>query len=87
MRCLCKYLRPINSLLALIKGQRIDPHVGHERAAKLEKPIIFQGATAGTNALSTVYGYDVATLIDLCSAIISSDAARALQPRQMRFAK
>lgn len=74
-------------LPAFIKGQRIAPHVGHELAEKLEKPIVFQGVTAGTNALATVYGYDVTTLIDVCSAIIEAEAAGALQPRQMRFAR
>jgi hypothetical protein len=59
-----------------VGSRAIAPHVGPELREKLEKPLVFQGLAAGPNmpAASTVYGYDVTILIDLCKAIIEADA-------------
>lgn len=61
---------------------KLAPYVGSELAEKLAKPLIFQYATVGAKTPPMiVHGYDVTILIDVCKAILSAEAAGALQTR------
>lgn len=71
--------------LRSVKGARIAPYVGDELIAKLENPLVFQGAGAVPNALT--YGYDVTILIDVCKAIIRAEAEGKLLDRQKNLAE
>lgn len=71
-----------------LSGAKVAPYVGAELRAKLEKPLVFQAPTAGTNQpASTIYGYDVTILIDVCKAIIAAQTAGSLLDRQVNIAK
>jgi len=71
--------------LRSVKGARIAPYVGDELIAKLENPIVFQGAGAVPNA--PTYGYDVTILIDVCKAIIRAESDGKLLERQQNLAQ
>ena len=65
-----------------ISGQVMADFVGIELRAKLEKPLVFQWAGAGTEQPpSTINGFDAALLIDLCNAIATANAAGKLGKR------
>jgi len=71
-----------------VKGAKIAPYVGRELSEKLENPLIFQGHAAGANLpATTIHGYDVTILIDVCKAIIAAEGDRALLGRQAHIAK
>jgi hypothetical protein len=71
-----------------IRGEKITPYVGRELSEKLENPLIFQWPGAGTNQPpSTIHGYDVTILIDVCKAIIKADEDGNLLKRQEHIAK
>jgi hypothetical protein len=71
--------------LRSVKGARIAPYVGDELIAKLENPIVFQGANAVANV--STYGYDVTILIDVCKAIIRAESDGKLLERQKNLAQ
>jgi hypothetical protein len=71
-----------------VKGDKIAPYVGPELGEKLEKPLIFQPPLASASVPSTtIYGYDVTILIDICKAIIAAQEDGKLLPRQAGIAK
>jgi hypothetical protein len=71
-----------------ISGKKISPYVGHELSQKLEKPVIFQGLSLGTNAPApTIHGYDVTILIDVCKAVIAAETDGKLLKSQAHIAR
>jgi len=61
---------------------------GAELTEKLENPLKFQWGTGGAEVPpSTVHGFDVTLLIDLCNAIIAAEAAGTLSKRYVRIAR
>ncbi len=76
-------------LPSFIKGKIVSQYVGQELREKLEKPLIFQGPSAGGDSppQSQVFGYDVTILIDLCKAIVRAEAAGKLLPQQANVAR
>ncbi|WP_342239955.1 P63C domain-containing protein [Inquilinus sp. OTU3971] len=70
--------------LRSVKGAKIAPYLGDELVEKLDNPIVFQGV--GTAANTTVHGYDVTMLIDVCKAIIKAEADGKLLKRQANLA-
>jgi P63C domain len=74
-----------NRLPRFLGGKRIAPFIGLTLREKLENPIVFQSGAAGSN--QTVYGFDVAVLIDLCKAIQEADNAGELASNQKPIAK
>jgi hypothetical protein len=71
-------------LPTFIKGQKIAPYIGHELREKLGNPLVFQGGMVGT---TTVHGYDVTILIDVCKAIITAHEDGKLLQTQQHIAK
>lgn len=70
-----------------IRGKVISSYLGHELAGKLEKPLIFQPPSLGTNQPQVpVHGYDVTNLIDVCKAIIAAQSDGKLRADQEPFA-
>jgi hypothetical protein len=67
-------------------GKTIAPYVGPELRQKLEKPLIFQAQVGGPETLTTVHGYDVTMLIDVCKAITAAEAAGKLLKSQFGIA-
>jgi hypothetical protein len=76
------------SLPRFVRGEKIAPYVGGELGEKLAKPLIFQWAPVVANSPppSTVNGYDVTILIDLCNVIIKAQQDGSLLARQKRIA-
>jgi hypothetical protein len=71
-----------------VSGKAISNYLGPEIRQKLENPIIFQGLSAGLGgAPSTVHGYDVTLLIDLCKAIVQAESDGALMHHQAPVAR
>ncbi|MGO8953058.1 MAG: P63C domain-containing protein [Rhodomicrobium sp.] len=72
-----------------IKRDKIASYIGPELNEKLENPLIFQRMTAGPNAPppSTIHGYDVTILIDICKAVIKAEADGILAKRQENIIK
>ena len=73
-----------------IKGKVISSYLGHELLRKLEKPLIFQAPTSGTNTPQPavpIHGYDVTNLIDVCKAVIAAHGAGKLRSDQANFAR
>jgi len=70
-------------LTRFLEGRTITETVGPELLRKAKKPLIFQGFSAGGNEPppTTIHGYDVTLLIDLCKAILAGRAAGALGSR------
>lgn len=65
-----------------LSSQVMADFVGIELRAKLEKPLVFQWAGAGTEQPpTTINGFDAALLIDLCNAITAANAAGKLGKR------
>ena len=64
---------------SFVAGARIAPYVGRELRDKLENPVVFQGPTAVAN--TTIHGYDVTLLIDLCKVIARAEADGVLLKR------
>jgi hypothetical protein len=61
---------------------------GAELREKLENPLKFQWGTGGAEAPpTTVHGFDVTLLIDLCNAIITAEVSGTLPKRYGRIAK
>lgn len=66
----------------------IAPYVGHELREKLENPLIFQPPILGANQpATTVHGYDVTILIDVCKAVLAAKADGNLLRRQEHIAR
>jgi hypothetical protein len=78
-----------NRFPRFIGGKAIAKYIGPELREKLEKPLIFQPPTAGSNsaAMTKVYGFDVTILIDVCNAITSAERDGALKANQANIAK
>jgi P63C domain len=75
-------------LPAFIKGEKIAPYIGRELGQKLENPIVFQSQMAGANSpMTTVHGYDVTILIDVCKALLQAQSDGALLKRQDHIVK
>ncbi len=74
-------------LTRFVNSATMAEFIGPELRAKLEKPIVFQGPSAGPNSTKIVNGYDVTILIDLCKAIINAEAAKRLQKRYKNIAE
>jgi hypothetical protein len=72
-----------------IGGDKVAPYVGPELSQKLENPLVFLWSPAGPNAPppSTVNGYDVTILVDVCKAIIKAHGDGKLLKRQEHIAK
>lgn len=68
-------------------GKAISPYVGPELREKLENPLIFQGQVGGPETMTTVHGYDVTMLIDICKAVTSAEAGGRLLKSQEGIAK
>lgn len=69
-----------------LAGKAISPYVGAELREKLEKPLIFQMASAVPNMPPTkVHGYDVTILIDICKTILAAEGK--LRSSQAHIAK
>lgn len=69
-------------------GKGMTRYVGSELRAKIENPLIFQWGTGGSEQPpSTVHGYDVTLLVDICKAILEADTAGTLLPRQLHLAR
>ena len=76
------------SLPRFLKGEKIAPYVGAELSAKLAQPLIFQWPTLGANQPPTsIYGYDVTILIDICKAILKAHDEGRLLKRQEGIVK
>jgi hypothetical protein len=76
------------ALPRFLSGDKIAPYVGAELGEKLEKPLIFQSPSLGSNAPpSTVHGYDVTIQIDICKAVIRAHEDGKLQTRHANIAK
>lgn len=71
------------ALHSFTNSRRMAGSVGNELREKLENPLIFQWGGGNEQPPSTVHGYDVTMLVDLCKAILGAEAAGALLPRQM----
>lgn len=69
--------------LRFLEGQSVSAAVGPELLGKGRKALIFQGFSAGGNEPppSTIHGYDVTLLIDLCKAILAGRASGSLGSR------
>lgn len=76
-------------LPSFIKGKTISPYLGHELLEKLQKPLIFQGHSAGGNSPppTKIHGYDVTILIDICKAIVAAEADGKLLKSQEGIAR
>lgn len=69
-------------------GKGMSRYVGSELRAKIENPLVFQWGTGGSEQPpSTVHGYDVTLLVDVCKAILEADNAGTLLPRQLHLAR
>lgn len=73
-----------NRFPRFISGKAIAKYLGLELKEKLEKPLIFQPPSAGSNSgiLSKIYGFDVTILIDVCNAITNAERDGALKANQ-----
>jgi hypothetical protein len=68
--------------------QSIAEVAGAELREKLENPLKFQWGTGGAEQPpTTVHGFDVTLLIDLCNAIIAAEATGTLSRRYDRIAR
>lgn len=71
-----------------LSGKTIASYVGPELRAKIENPVIFQGPSVGPKTPpSTIYGYDVTLLIDICKAVIQAEADGKLLASQAGVAR
>ncbi|MCH5508847.1 P63C domain-containing protein [Pseudomonas syringae] len=71
-----------------VSGKTLSNYIGPELREKLDKPIVFQGPSAGHNAPPrNVNGYDVTILIDVCKAIIDAERDGKLLSSQLNIAK
>lgn len=69
-------------LTRFVKYKNIAPYIGPDLAAKIDKPLVFQGIQTGQ-----VHGYDVTILIDICKAILQAEAEGALTKNQQVVAQ
>lgn len=77
-----------NALPRFLSAQSFVDVAGAELRAKLENPLKFQWGTGGAeHPPTTVHGFDVTLLIDLCNAIISAEAKGTLSKRYDRIAR
>lgn len=75
-------------LPVFLKGEKIAPFVGPELREKIENPLIFQSPSLGTSQpITSINGYDVTILIDICKAILDAQSAGKLLKRQEHIAK
>lgn len=76
------------SLPRFLGGGNVAPYVGAELTEKLANPLIFQWSSVVLNMpLTTIYGYDVTILIDICKAIITAFDEGKLAKRQEHIAR
>jgi hypothetical protein len=71
------------SLPRFLGSGNLAPYVGAELGEKLANPLIFQWSSVVLNMpLTTIYGYDVTMLIDICKATIRAFEDGKLAKRQ-----
>jgi hypothetical protein len=75
--------------IRFLKVAKIAGYVQAELFERLENPIIFPGVTSGPSMPPPplIHGYEVTILIDICKAIIESEAANKLLKRQLNIAR
>lgn len=71
-----------------IDGKRISAYLGGDITEKLRQPIEFKwNVTGGQQQATTIRGYDVTMLIDVCNAILTAQRAGKLLKRQEHIAR
>lgn len=69
-------------------SKRVAQHVGIELRQRIENPLVFQWAGAGSQQPpSVINGFDVTLLVDFCKAILDAESNGRLLPRQMNMAR
>lgn len=77
-----------NSLPSFLESKAMSPFVGGEIGNKLSQPLKFQWVSGGGEQPPTLtYGYDAATLIDVCNAITQAEKMGALGKRYTKVAE
>jgi hypothetical protein len=77
-----------NAFQRFAGSKAIAAHVGAQLREKIENPLIFQWGTGGAQQPpSTINGYDVTLLVDVCKAILDAETAGDLSPQQSHLAK
>jgi hypothetical protein len=76
------------SLPRFVEGKIISEALGVQLVKKIGKPLVFNGPPAVGNlpTASTIYGYDVTILIDVCKAIVAAESAGKLLKSQANIA-
>lgn len=68
-----------------MSAKNIAPYLGPQVREKLDNPIVFQGLSGGP-VTTTMHGFDVTLLIDVCKAIVAAEADGELTKGQKRLA-
>ena len=76
-----------NALPRFVDSKVMRDSIGAELRQKIENPLKFQwGKPGAENRGTTIHGFDSALLIDLCNAIIESEASGHLTQRTAKIA-
>ena len=76
-----------NALPRFVGSKVMRDSIGAELRQKIENPLKFQwGKSGAENRGTTIHGFDSALLIDLCNAIIESEASGHLTQRTAKIA-
>lgn len=71
-----------------VKGKTITNALGADLLEKINNPLIFNGTTPGAEqSTTTVHGYDVTILIDICKAVVKAEYDGKLLSSQADIAR
>ena len=78
-----------NAFLRFAGSKSVSPYLGAQVRDKIQNPLVFQWGSAGARLQppSTINGYDVTVLADICKAILDADSDKKLSPNQAHLAK
>jgi hypothetical protein len=76
-----------NAFPRFLASKAMAGSVSAQLAAKIEQPLKFQWSTGGAQPPSTVNGFDVTLLVDVCKAIAAAEAEGKLHPQQEKIAR
>ena len=78
-----------NAFLRFAGSKSVSPFIGAQLKARIANPLVFQWVSAGahTQPPTTIHGYDVTMLADICKAIQDAESDGKLSRNQAHLAR